>query len=168
MGIIQSAVNQALGTVGTVAGIGRVAKTGEESLELQKKAEKQLAEEQAYKKLKIERAEQAAKEVLEPLEKAAGKTAEGIQNISPAVAESRAYTAEQLEKHYLDAGDYANAYKMKKQKAFFGDLYSKMIQAQKQSDQKAQQKNIQKNQTQEFQNNLMKETNAMKIREEVK
>ena len=51
MGIIQSAVNQALGTVGTVAGIGRVAKTGEESLDLQKKA---AAEATAERNKKLE------------------------------------------------------------------------------------------------------------------
>lgn len=61
MGIIQSAVNQALGTAGTLSGLGKLVKSQEKAVDLQeeamKKAESRFTEEQKIKELKLQKME---------------------------------------------------------------------------------------------------------------
>lgn len=102
MGIIQSAVNQALGTVGTVAGIGKVAKTGEESLDLQKKAANEAIAERDKKKANIQLIEDELKKTYNLKD----------STIDIPMSKKDIYMKEKLMGLYEDVGDYEKSFKL--------------------------------------------------------
>ena len=110
MGVLQSAVNQALGTAGTLAGLGKLVQSQEKAVDLQeeamKKAESRFAEEQKVKELKAQKMEETGKNLLESLPRTRGKI---IKTVNPDYAKEQVYVAEQLEKQYLELGDIQKA-----------------------------------------------------------
>lgn len=136
MGAIQSAINQTLGTAGTLAGLGKVVKSQEEATNIQRQAmeqaERRFTEEQRVKELKLEKMEQSGQTLLKPLERAAGTSDVAgmqVQNISPALARENVYVAEQLEKQYLDLGDIQKAAQFRQAQTNYSDLIVKQKQA---------------------------------------
>lgn len=153
MGILQSGVNQALGMVsGTVAGIKTMTtlKKGVDTQEeMLKQAQKKEAEEHAYQQARTQRAEAAAAELTKPLEESAGTTEDGVPRITPALARERVYTAEQLEKHYLESMDYKKAAAMRQQQVGYGEMILGMERAREQAQEAMMAQQTQQAQTQE-------------------
>ena len=135
MGIIQSAVNQALGTAGTLSGLGKLVKSQEKAVDLQeeamKKAESRFTEEQKIKELKLQKMEQTGKSLLESLPSLEEKK-DGIGTavkVNPAYAKEQVYVAEQLEKQYLELGDIQKAAQFRQAQTRYGDLLIRQEQA---------------------------------------
>lgn len=149
MGIIQSAVNQALGTVGTVAGIGRVAKTSQESLDLQQEAAKEAIAERDKKKANIQLIEDELKKT--------GNLKDSEDNIP--LTKKDIYMKEKLMGLYEGAGDYEKSFKLMDQ-VIKGQ--NRLVEMEEKRDAKV----FQKNQSEEFQKKFMEGVNVMRTRKE--
>ena len=151
MGVLQSAVNQALGTAGTLAGLGKLIKSQEKSVDLQeeamKKAESRFAEEQKVKELKAQKMEQTGKSLLESLPFPQGLT--GITT-DPAYAKEKVYVAEQLEKQYLELGDIQKAAQFRQAQTEYGNLVMRQEQAMARVEQKRLARQEQQKRMEEF------------------
>lgn len=145
MGIIQSAVNQALGTVGTVAGIGRVAKTSQESVDLQKKAAADATAEREKKKANIQ--------LIEDELKKSGNIKDSTIDIP--MSKKDIYMKEKLMGLYEDVGDYEKSFKLMDQVIKGQNRLNEM-------EQKRDAKVFQKNQSEQFQKNFLEGVNSMK------
>lgn len=145
MGIIQSAVNQALGTVGTVAGIGRVAKTGQESVDLQKKAAADAIAEREKKKASIQLIEDELKKT--------GYLKDSAIDIP--MSKKDLYMKEKLMGLYEDVGDYEKSFNLM-------DQVIKVQNRLKAMEEKRAAKAFQNNQSQEFQKNFIEGVNSIK------
>ena len=148
MGIIQSAVNQALGTVGTVAGIGRVAKTGEESLDLQKKAANEATAERNKKLENIKLIEDDLK-----------KNERNLSIFSPDDWKYSAYLNDQLSKLYENMGDFNKAHQLMQSSI---KSQNRALEMEENAMKKAQAKNNQDQWSKNFQKQFMEGVNTMK------
>lgn len=169
MGIIQSAVNQALGTVGTVAGIGRVAKTSQESVDLQKKAAADATAEREKKKAYVAQLEEEVKKdpSLQPttvMNQVGDNEFEAETTVEP--SERAVYMRNQLANAYEESGQFGEAYNLResaKKDQFVLDLLAQqrknaLAEAAIKKDLKAEQ--LKK--SDEFQKNFLEGVNTMK------
>ena len=156
MGVLQGAVNQALVTAGTLAGLGKLVKSQEKSVDLQeeamKKAESRFAEEQKVKELKAQKMEQTGKDLLESLPRTEEKKYKigTAVKVNPEYAKEQVYVSEQLEKQYLELGDIQKAAQFRRAQTRYGDLLTRQEQANANAKQRQLAKQEQKKRMEEF------------------
>jgi hypothetical protein len=168
MGIIQSAVNQALGTVGTVAGIGKVIKTGQESLDLQKKAEAEATAEREKKKAYAAQLEEEVSKdpSLQPttvMNQVGEDEFEAEETVEPSAR--GIYLQNQLAKVYEESGEFGKAYDIRekaKSNQYILDLIARQRQANTQAQTKKDIEAEQATQSQEYQQNFIESVAELK------
>jgi hypothetical protein len=153
MGAIQSAVNQALGTAGTIAGLGKLAKSQEESTDIQRQvmeqAERRFAEEQKLKELKLEKMEKSGQELINEATRISSRKG-NIPARDAEVAREGQYTAEQLEQQYLELGDIKKASEMNRASSMYDAIMKRQLEAMDRVEQAKLAKQQQQKRSEEF------------------